>query len=127
MSLATRRRKKAEGLWARRCAGGTTGAAADAHQQRTWSTLDQRGQGEPSPQGGALSIGQQRLEKIIGYGTDSGMVGYRRRHRARMKSPSWPNYALQNRSDCASPVQLKGTTDSLEGDGAGGPASPRNR
>jgi len=68
--------EKAKRIYFERCAGchgvlrkGATGKNLEPH----WSKKDK--DGNPI-EGGTLKLGQQRLEKIIGYGTDGGMVNF---------------------------------------------------
>jgi nitrite reductase (NO-forming)/hydroxylamine reductase len=48
---------------------GATGKNLEPH----WTKKDKDGN---VTEGGTLKLGQQRLEKIIGYGTDGGMVNF---------------------------------------------------
>ena len=66
----------AKKIYFERCAGchgvlrkGATGKNLEPH----WSKTDKDGK---KTEGGTLSLGQSRLEKIIGYGTDGGMVNF---------------------------------------------------
>ena len=63
-------------IYFERCAGchgvlrkGATGKNLEPH----WSKTDKDGK---KTEGGTLKLGQSRLEKIIGYGTDGGMVNF---------------------------------------------------
>ncbi len=66
----------AKKIYFERCAGchgvlrkGATGKNLEPH----WSKTDKDGN---KTEGGTLALGQSRLEKIIGYGTDGGMVNF---------------------------------------------------
>ncbi len=67
---------QAKKIYFERCAGchgvlrkGATGKNLEPH----WTKKDKDGN---VTEGGTLKLGQQRLEKIIGYGTDGGMVNF---------------------------------------------------
>ena len=67
---------RARQIYFERCAGchgvlrkGATGKNLEPH----WSKTDKDGK---TTEGGMLALGQSRLEKIIGYGTDGGMVNF---------------------------------------------------
>ena len=69
-------KESAKKIYFERCAGchgvlrkGATGKNLEPH----WSKTDKDGK---TTQGGMLALGQGRLEKIIGYGTDGGMVNF---------------------------------------------------
>ena len=69
-------KETAKKIYFERCAGchgvlrkGATGKNLEPH----WSKKDKDGN---VTEGGMLKLGQQRLEKIIGYGTDGGMVNF---------------------------------------------------
>jgi nitrite reductase (NO-forming)/hydroxylamine reductase len=69
-------KETAKKIYFERCAGchgvlrkGATGKNLEPH----WSKKDKDGN---TTEGGMLKLGQQRLEKIIGYGTDGGMVNF---------------------------------------------------
>jgi nitrite reductase (NO-forming)/hydroxylamine reductase len=69
-------KETAKKIYFERCAGchgvlrkGATGKNLEPH----WSKTDKDGK---TTQGGTLALGQSRLEKIIGYGTDGGMVNF---------------------------------------------------
>jgi len=69
-------KEQAKKIYFERCAGchgvlrkGATGKNLEPH----WSKKDKDGK---VTEGGTLKLGQQRLEKIIGYGTDGGMVNF---------------------------------------------------
>ncbi len=69
-------REQAKKIYFERCAGchgvlrkGATGKNLEPH----WTKKDKDGN---VTEGGTLKLGQQRLEKIIGYGTDGGMVNF---------------------------------------------------
>jgi nitrite reductase (NO-forming)/hydroxylamine reductase len=69
-------KETAKKIYFERCAGchgvlrkGATGKNLEPH----WSKTDKDGK---TTHGGTLSLGQSRLEKIIGYGTDGGMVNF---------------------------------------------------
>ncbi len=69
-------KESAKKIYFERCAGchgvlrkGATGKNLEPH----WSKTDKDGK---TTQGGTLALGQGRLEKIIGYGTDGGMVNF---------------------------------------------------
>ncbi|MBS1190089.1 MAG: dissimilatory nitrite reductase (NO-forming), cytochrome cd1 type apoprotein [Rhodocyclaceae bacterium] len=75
-SLTAEEKEKAKKIYFERCAGchgvlrkGATGKNLEPH----WSKKDKDGN---VTEGGTLKLGQQRLEKIIGYGTDGGMVNF---------------------------------------------------
>ena len=69
-------KEAAKKIYFERCAGchgvlrkGATGKNLEPH----WSKKDKDGN---VTEGGTVKLGQQRLEKIIGYGTDGGMVNF---------------------------------------------------
>jgi nitrite reductase (NO-forming)/hydroxylamine reductase len=69
-------KEQAKKIYFERCAGchgvlrkGATGKNLEPH----WSKKDKDGN---VTEGGTLNLGQTRLEKIIGYGTDGGMVNF---------------------------------------------------
>ncbi|WP_153132914.1 cytochrome D1 domain-containing protein [Dechloromonas hortensis] len=69
-------KEQAKKIYFERCAGchgvlrkGATGKNLEPH----WSKKDKDGN---VTEGGTLKLGQNRLEKIIGYGTDGGMVNF---------------------------------------------------
>ena len=69
-------KEQAKKIYFERCAGchgvlrkGATGKNLEPH----WSMTDKEGM---TTEGGTLALGQSRLEKIIGYGTDGGMVNF---------------------------------------------------
>lgn len=69
-------KETAKKIYFERCAGchgvlrkGATGKNLEPH----WTKTDKDGK---KTEGGTLSLGQSRLEKIIGYGTDGGMVNF---------------------------------------------------
>ncbi|MDP3438596.1 MAG: cytochrome D1 domain-containing protein, partial [Azonexus sp.] len=69
-------KEQSKKIYFERCAGchgvlrkGATGKNLEPH----WSKKDKDGN---MSEGGTLKLGQQRLEKIIGYGTDGGMVNF---------------------------------------------------
>ena len=69
-------KESAKKIYFERCAGchgvlrkGATGKNLEPH----WSKTDKDGK---KTEGGTLTLGQSRLEKIIGYGTDGGMVNF---------------------------------------------------
>ena len=69
-------KEAAKKIYFERCAGchgvlrkGATGKNLEPH----WTTTDKAGK---TTEGGTLALGQSRLEKIIGYGTDGGMVNF---------------------------------------------------
>ena len=69
-------KEQAKKIYFERCAGchgvlrkGATGKNLEPH----WSKKDKDGK---VTEGGTLKLGQSRLEKIIGYGTDGGMVNF---------------------------------------------------
>ncbi|MDR1996439.1 cytochrome D1 domain-containing protein [Azonexus sp.] len=69
-------KEQAKKIYFERCAGchgvlrkGATGKNLEPH----WSKKDKDGK---VTEGGTLNLGQNRLEKIIGYGTDGGMVNF---------------------------------------------------
>jgi len=75
-SLTAEEKEKAKKIYFERCAGchgvlrkGATGKNLEPH----WSKKDKDGN---VTEGGTLKLGQQRLDKIIGYGTDGGMVNF---------------------------------------------------
>ncbi len=76
LSMTADEKEKAKKIYFERCAGchgvlrkGATGKNLEPH----WSKKDKDGN---VTEGGTLKLGQQRLEKIIGYGTDGGMVNF---------------------------------------------------
>jgi nitrite reductase (NO-forming)/hydroxylamine reductase len=75
-TLTADEKAQAKKIYFERCAGchgvlrkGATGKNLEPH----WSKKDKEGK---VTEGGTLKIGQNRLEKIIGYGTDGGMVNF---------------------------------------------------
>ena len=75
-SMTAVEKESAKKIYFERCAGchgvlrkGATGKNLEPH----WSKTDKDGK---KTEGGTLSLGQSRLEKIIGYGTDGGMVNF---------------------------------------------------
>jgi len=75
-SLTAAEKEQAKKIYFERCAGchgvlrkGATGKNLEPH----WSKKDKEGN---VTEGGTLKLGQNRLEKIIGYGTDGGMVNF---------------------------------------------------
>ena len=69
-------KEQAKKIYFERCAGchgvlrkGATGKNLEPH----WTKKDKEGN---TTEGGTLKLGQNRLEKIIGYGTDGGMVNF---------------------------------------------------
>ncbi len=76
LAMTPDEKEKAKKIYFERCAGchgvlrkGATGKNLEPH----WSKKDKDGN---VIEGGTLKLGQQRLEKIIGYGTDGGMVNF---------------------------------------------------
>ena len=74
--LTAAEKDQAKKIYFERCAGchgvlrkGATGKNLEPH----WSKKDKDGN---ATEGGTLKLGQARLEKIIGYGTDGGMVNF---------------------------------------------------
>ncbi len=75
-AMTAAEKEQAKKIYFERCAGchgvlrkGATGKNLEPH----WSKKDKDGK---VSEGGTLSLGQNRLEKIIGYGTDGGMVNF---------------------------------------------------
>ena len=75
-ALTAAEKETANKIYFERCAGchgvlrkGATGKNLEPH----WSKTDKEGK---TTEGGTLALGQSRLEKIIGYGTDGGMVNF---------------------------------------------------
>ncbi len=75
-ALTAAEKEQAKKIYFERCAGchgvlrkGATGKSLEPH----WSNKDKDGN---VTEGGTLKLGQNRLEKIIGYGTDGGMVNF---------------------------------------------------
>ncbi len=75
-ALTAAEKETAKKVYFERCAGchgvlrkGATGKNLEPH----WSKLDKEGK---KTEGGTLALGQSRLEKIIAYGTDGGMVNF---------------------------------------------------
>ena len=75
-ALTAAEKEQAKKIYFERCAGchgvlrkGATGKNLEPH----WSMTDKEGK---TTEGGTLALGQSRLEKIIGYGTDGGMVNF---------------------------------------------------
>jgi len=75
-TMTAAEKESAKKIYFERCAGchgvlrkGATGKNLEPH----WSKTDKDGK---TTQGGMLALGQGRLEKIIGYGTDGGMVNF---------------------------------------------------
>jgi nitrite reductase (NO-forming)/hydroxylamine reductase len=75
-TLTADEKAQAKKIYFERCAGchgvlrkGATGKNLEPH----WSKKDKDGK---VTEGGTLKLGQNRLEKIIGYGTDGGMVNF---------------------------------------------------
>ncbi|HMW77401.1 MAG TPA: cytochrome D1 domain-containing protein [Rhodocyclaceae bacterium] len=76
LAMTPDEKEKAKKIYFERCAGchgvlrkGATGKNLEPH----WTKKDKEGN---TTEGGTLKLGQQRLEKIIGYGTDGGMVNF---------------------------------------------------
>lgn len=74
--LTAAEKEQAKKIYFERCAGchgvlrkGATGKNLEPH----WTKKDKEGK---VTEGGTLKLGQSRLEKIIGYGTDGGMVNF---------------------------------------------------
>ena len=74
--MTAEEKEQAKKIYFERCAGchgvlrkGATGKNLEPH----WSKKDKDGN---VTEGGTTKLGQQRLEKIIGYGTDGGMVNF---------------------------------------------------
>ena len=75
-TMTAAEKETAKKIYFERCAGchgvlrkGATGKNLEPH----WSKTDKDGK---TTEGGTLALGQSRLEKIIGYGTDGGMVNF---------------------------------------------------
>ena len=75
-TMTAAEKETAKKIYFERCAGchgvlrkGATGKNLEPH----WSMTDKGGK---TTEGGTLALGQSRLEKIIGYGTDGGMVNF---------------------------------------------------
>ena len=75
-TMTAAEKETAKKIYFERCAGchgvlrkGATGKNLEPH----WSMTDKEGK---TTEGGMLALGQSRLEKIIGYGTDGGMVNF---------------------------------------------------
>ena len=75
-ALTAAEKESAKKIYFERCAGchgvlrkGATGKNLEPH----WSKKDKEGN---VTEGGTVKLGQSRLEKIIGYGTDGGMVNF---------------------------------------------------
>ena len=75
-TMTAAEKETAKKIYFERCAGchgvlrkGATGKNLEPH----WSMTDKEGK---TTEGGTLALGQSRLEKIIGYGTDGGMVNF---------------------------------------------------
>ena len=75
-AMTAAEKEAAKKIYFERCAGchgvlrkGATGKNLEPH----WSMTDKEGK---TTEGGTLALGQSRLEKIIGYGTDGGMVNF---------------------------------------------------
>ena len=75
-TLTAAEKETAKKIYFERCAGchgvlrkGATGKNLEPH----WAKVDKDGK---KTEGGTLALGQSRLEKIIGYGTDGGMVNF---------------------------------------------------
>lgn len=75
-TLSAAEKETAKKIYFERCAGchgvlrkGATGKNLEPH----WAKVDKDGK---KTEGGTLALGQSRLEKIIGYGTDGGMVNF---------------------------------------------------
>ncbi|MDT8991890.1 cytochrome D1 domain-containing protein [Curvibacter sp. APW13] len=75
-TLSASEKEAAKKIYFERCAGchgvlrkGATGKNLEPH----WAKVDKDGK---KTEGGTLALGQSRLEKIIGYGTDGGMVNF---------------------------------------------------
>jgi len=75
-TLTAEEKEQAKKIYFERCAGchgvlrkGATGKNLEPH----WTKKDKDGN---TTEGGTTKLGQQRLEKIIGYGTDGGMVNF---------------------------------------------------
>ena len=75
-TMTAAEKETAKKIYFERCAGchgvlrkGATGKNLEPH----WSMTDKDGK---TTEGGMLALGQSRLEKVIGYGTDGGMVNF---------------------------------------------------
>lgn len=75
-TLTAAEKETAKKIYFERCAGchgvlrkGATGKNLEPH----WAKVDKEGK---KTEGGTLALGQSRLEKIIAYGTDGGMVNF---------------------------------------------------
>ena len=75
-AMTAAEKETAKKIYFERCAGchgvlrkGATGKNLEPH----WTKTDKDGK---KTEGGMLALGQSRLEKIIGYGTDGGMVNF---------------------------------------------------
>ncbi|MDP2821353.1 MAG: cytochrome c, partial [Sulfuritalea sp.] len=75
-TLTAAEKDAAKKIYFERCAGchgvlrkGATGKSLEPH----WTKTDKAG---VKTEGGTLKLGQARLEKVIAYGTDGGMVNY---------------------------------------------------
>jgi nitrite reductase (NO-forming)/hydroxylamine reductase len=75
-AMTASEKEAAKKIYFERCAGchgvlrkGATGKNLEPH----WTKTDKDGK---TTEGGTLALGQSRLEKIIGYGTDGGMVNF---------------------------------------------------
>ncbi|TXH03973.1 MAG: c-type cytochrome, partial [Rhodocyclaceae bacterium] len=75
-AMTAAEKEQAKKIYFERCAGchgvlrkGATGKNLEPH----WT---KKGKDGAVTEGGTLKLGQNRLEKIIGYGTDGGMVNF---------------------------------------------------
>ena len=119
--LTAAEKEQAKKIYFERCAGchgvlrkGATGKNLEPH----WSKKDKDGN---VTEGGTLKLGQTRLEKIIGYGTDGGMLNFddilTKNDIALMAK------YIQNTPDVPPEYSLKDTMDSWKVHGPGRPAS----
>ena len=103
-------KETAKKIYFERCAGchgvlrkGATGKNLEPH----WTKKDKDGN---VTEGGMLKLGQQRLEKIIGYGTDGGMVNFD--DILTKEEISLISKYIQNTPDVPPEYSLKDTMDS---------------
>ena len=103
-------KETAKKIYFERCAGchgvlrkGATGKNLEPH----WTKKDKDGN---VTEGGTLKLGQQRLEKIIGYGTDGGMVNFD--DILTKEEISLMSKYIQNTPDVPPEYSLKDTLDS---------------
>ena len=116
-TLTADEKAQAKKIYFERCAGchgvlrkGATGKNLEPH----WTKKDKDGK---ETSGGTLKLGSARLEKIIGYGTDGGMVNF---DDILTKEEITPDGEVHpDHTGCSARVQLQGHHGFLEAHRAG--------